>query len=223
MAPTSRVFATCVPPSACRSRPTISIVRTSRWQEIDLGADQIGDGECLLARQHGDADLAGHRQLGVDLGLDLVDQLAAHPLELEVHPARAGLHVPAGDLRPVVAPDDAAQRVECRVRPHEREAAGPIEVGDQDVTDGRRLDLRIELMDDLATRASCPADRPGPSVRGPKQQPAVRRLAATSGIEDRPLEDDQRWPGCVERDDPRLDRSGVGVAVRDVRIHLSCR
>ena len=51
-----------------------------------------------------------------------------HPLELEVHPARAGLHVAAGHERPVVAPHDAAQGMERRVGPHQGVAAGPVEI-----------------------------------------------------------------------------------------------
>ena len=46
-------------------------------------------------------------------------------LELEVHPPGAGLHVAAGHLRAVVAPDDAAQRVQGGVGAHQRVAGAP--------------------------------------------------------------------------------------------------
>ena len=139
-----------------------------------------------------DPDVAGGRQLGVDGRLDGVDQVARHPLELEVHPARPGLHVAAGHERAVVAPDDAAQRVERGVGAHQRQPARPVEVDPDDVPDRRRVAVaRLELMDDLATGLARRPDGPGPPVGGPEQQAAVRRLAAAARIEDRPVEDDE--------------------------------
>ena len=101
------------------------------------------------------------RQLGVDRRLDGVDEVARHPLELEVHATRAGLHVAAGDLRAVVAPDDAAQGVERGVGPHQREPACPVEVDLDEVADRRRVAvIGLELVDDLATDLARAADGP---------------------------------------------------------------
>ena len=120
-------------------------------QEVDLGPDQVRDGEGLVTRQDVDAHVAGGRELGVDRRLDGVDEVARHPLELEVHPARAGLHVAAGHERAVVAPDDAAQGMERGVGPHQGEPAGPVEVDPDDVADRRRVAVvGLELVDDLA-------------------------------------------------------------------------
>ena len=126
------------------------------WQQVDLGPDQVGDCERLLAGKDVDSNVALGRQLGVHLLLDLVDELAAHPLEFEVHPAAAGLHVPAGDLRAVVAPDDAAQGVQGGVGPHQQEATRPIDVDLDLVTLGRELAVdRLELVADLPADLAC--------------------------------------------------------------------
>ena len=93
----------------------------------------------------------------VDGRLDRVDEVAGHPLELEVHPARAGLHVAARHERAVVAPDHAAQRVERRVGSHQREAPRPVEIDLEDVADRRRIAVvGLELVDDLAARPCVP-------------------------------------------------------------------
>src|SRR5436190_22200783 len=78
-------------------------------QQVDLGPDQVRDGERLGARKDVDADVARGVELRVDRRLDGVDQVSRHSFELEVHPARARLHVAAGDERTVVAPHDVAQ------------------------------------------------------------------------------------------------------------------
>ncbi len=85
-----------------------------------------------------DADVTLQGQLGIDGRLDGVHQVAGHPLELEVHPARTGLHVAAGDEGAVVAPDDAAQRVKGGMGPHQGEATGPLDVRLEDVSHARR-------------------------------------------------------------------------------------
>ena len=135
------------------------------------------------------------RELGVDGRLDRVDEVARHRLELEVHAARARLHVAAGDERAVVAPDDAAQRVERGVGAHQGEAPGPVEV---DLERRRRRPAvavgRLQLVDDLAADLARRPDRPGPTVGRPQEQPAIGRLAAAARVEDRPVEDDERAP-----------------------------
>ena len=140
-----------------------------------------------------------------------------HPLELEVHPTRPGLHVPAGDERAVVAPDDAAQGVEGGVRPHQREPPGPVEVDLDDVADRRRFAVAgLELVDDLAAGLARGTDRPGPAVRGTDDETAIGRLSAAARVEDGPIEHDQRWLPDLDRGDARLDGAGVGVDVADL-------
>ena len=46
------------------------------------------------ARQDRDSDVACGRQLGVDGRLDRVDEVARHPLELEIHATRPGSMLP---------------------------------------------------------------------------------------------------------------------------------
>src|SRR5207249_647987 len=78
-------------------------------QQVDPGADQIGDSEGLSARQTAHAYLMVRRDLGVGTRLDLGGEVGAHALQLEVHACAAGLHRSARDGCAVVAPDDAAQ------------------------------------------------------------------------------------------------------------------
>jgi len=104
-------------------------------QEVDPGPDEVRDGEGLVSRQDRHADVSPRDELVVDLRLDLVDEIATQPLEFKVHPARARLHVAAGDERTVVAPHDAAQGVERGVRPHEQEATRPVQLGGEDIVE----------------------------------------------------------------------------------------
>ena len=183
--PTSRVFATCVPPSAWRSSPTISIVRISvdpRRQQVDLRPDEVRDRRRprrAAGRRPGRRGRA--RQLGVDGRLDRVDEVAAHRLELEVHPPGAGLHVAAGDERAVVAPDDAAQRVEGRVGAHQARSGEPSRgrPGRRSPTAGGSTPA-LELVDDLVVRLARRHDDPGPAVGGPQEDAAIGRLAAAA-------------------------------------------
>ena len=69
------------------------------------------------------------RDLLVHGCLDARDQLAGERFELEVEPALAGLHVPAGDERPMVAPHDAAERVQRGVGAHQQVATLPVDLG----------------------------------------------------------------------------------------------
>src|SRR4051794_5621663 len=108
------------------------------WQKVDLRPNEIGDRERLLAWQDIDSDVPLGSKLVVDSSLDVVDEIAAHPLELEVHPTSAELHVAARDEGAVVAPDDAAQGVEGGVRSHQDVPPCPVDVDGQDVVTRRR-------------------------------------------------------------------------------------
>ncbi len=156
-------------------------------------------------------------QLGVDGGLDGVHQVARHPLELEVHPAGPGLHVAARHERAVVAPDDAAQRVQRRMGPHQRQPPGPLDVDLEDVADRRRaVRRRLQLVGDLAAELARRPDGPGPAVGRPEQDAAVRWLAAAARVERRAIEDDLGRLALDELRHPRLDLSGVGVRVAEL-------
>ena len=143
-------------------------------QQVDLRPDQVRDRERLGPGQHVDADVAAGGELRVHLRLDLVDEVTAHPLELEVHPAAAGLHVPAGHEGAVVAPDDAAQRVKRGVGSHQREPPRPVEIDRDDIADvgrsGRRpIPARGRYRRPTSSprgRSTIGRRRPGGSARG---------------------------------------------------------
>src|SRR5207245_2257471 len=148
------------------------------------------------------------------------DELAAHPLELEVHPAGTGFHVAAGHECSVVAPDDPAQGMEGGVRPHEEETPRPFELDLESIADGRRIAVpELELVDDVVAGAPRPEDAPASSVVGAQEEALVRRLAAAARVEDGAVEDDERRVARIDRHDARLDRACVGVDVTDVVAH----
>ena len=159
-----------------------------------------GMANASVPREHVDPHVARGGELGVDGRLDRVDEVAAHPLELEVHPPRARFHVAAGHERAVVAPYDPTQRVERGVGAHQREASRPVQVDLQLVTDVRGITVAgFELVDDLAADLARTAHRPGASVGGPQEHAPIRWLAAAARVEDRPIEHDQRWPRRLRR------------------------
>src|SRR5690606_6303767 len=106
-------------------------------QQVDLGADQVGDLEGLLAGEEFHPHRARVGDLGVDLLLDLLHQLLPHRLKLKVHAPAERFHVAAGDRCAVVPPDDTAQDVHGGMRAHQLVAAIPVEHAAH-----RRADLR---------------------------------------------------------------------------------
>ena len=101
--------------------------------------------------------------------------------------------------------------------PHQREPAGPVEVDLDDVADRRRVAVaRLELVDDLAAGLAGGPDRPRSAVRCAQDEPAIRRLAAATRVEDRPIEDEQGRLAGLDRGDARLDRAQVGVRVAEL-------
>ena len=120
-----------------------------------------GIANASVAGQDADPDVARRRELLVDGRLDRADEVAGHPLELEVHPTRARLHVAAGHERAVVAPDDAAQRVQRGVGAHQGKPARPVEVHLDAIAEcGRISAIGFELVDDLAAGLPGAPDRP---------------------------------------------------------------
>src|SRR6266536_6540973 len=154
-------------------------------QEIDLGPDEVRNGERLFARQDGYSDVMGREELAVYLLFDRTHELAAQPLELEVHPPGPGLHVATGDEGPVSSPDDAAQRVEGRVGSHEHQAARPVQLHlDLVARPGRVGVAELEPVDDVLTRPPGAGDGPSAAVGGPQEQAPVRGLPAAPWVED---------------------------------------
>src|SRR3990172_8528288 len=88
-------------------------------QQADLRADQVGDGEGLLARK--DPARAPSRRLDLDVDrlLDRADELLTHRRKLEVHPSLKRRHLAPRDAGFMVAPDHAAQDMHGGVRAHE--------------------------------------------------------------------------------------------------------
>ncbi len=198
-------------------------------QEVHLRPDQVGDRKRLLAREHVDADVARSKELLVDRRFDGTDELAGHALELEVHPPAPGFHVAARHERAVVAPDDPAQRVERRVRPHQAEPAVPVQVGGEQrervqLTGADRRGLRagLQLVPDLVALPAHSDDLPGPAIGGPKCA-AVRGLSPATGVEDRPVQEHERalplGRGRLHGTQASLDAPGVRIDVADVLAH----
>ena len=189
----------------------------ARRQEVDLRADEIRDRERLVARQDRDPHVALGGQFGVHGGLDGVDQVARHALELEVHAPGPGFHVATRDEGTVVPPDHAAQGVEGGVGAHQGQAPGPLDVHLEGVTDrGRAVGRGLELVGDLAIELARGPDAPGPAVGASQEDAAIRGLPATAGVERGPIEDDQRGVALGDLDDPRLDPSRVGVRIAEL-------
>jgi hypothetical protein len=110
--PISAVLRTWVHPSACLSRPTISITRSgsiSRGIRCAAIPDQCGVRVGHLTPDEIHHDLPGGRDLLVDSSLEPPAQLRRHRVEREVQPAFAGLHVAAGHRDAVVRPDHLAK------------------------------------------------------------------------------------------------------------------
>ena len=185
-------------------------------QEVDLRPDEVGDREGFVAREHVDPNVSCRGELGVDGRLDRVDEVARHRLELEVHPARPGFHVAAGHLGTVVAPDDPAQGMQRRVGAHQRQATCPVDIDGQRIADRRRLVIGRQLMRDLAIDLPCAADGPRSAVGRADDQATIRRLAATSRVEDRPVEHDRRRGTDLHVTDEGGDGPGVGVGVAEL-------
>jgi hypothetical protein len=178
-----------------------------------IGPDEIRDRERVVARQDRDADLALGGDLVVDAPLDLADELTGHPLELEVHPAGAGLHVAAGDLRPVVPPDDAAQDVERRVGAHQQMPTVPVDLGSHGVPDRRRPRSRLQVVDDLALGLPGRADDPRRAIGSTGEPAGIGRLPAAARVEDRPVEDDTGALAGLDGQNDALDGARVRVRI----------
>ena len=78
-------------------------------------------------------------------------------------------------------------------------------------------------MDDVAARLPGRTNGPGSAVRRSEEEAAIRRLAAATRVEDRPVQEDERpLPALVDREYMCLRRAGVGVRVTELpgNVHL---
>src|SRR6185436_8786964 len=104
------------------------------WDQVGLRADQVGIGERLGPWQEQDVHVVAGGEGLVQARFDLLPELLADVIELEVHPSGAAdLHVAPGDLRVELRVHDPAEGVQRRVGPHDRSA--PLDI-DRD-PDGR--------------------------------------------------------------------------------------
>ena len=127
---------TWVPPSACLSSPTMSTTRisvTDSGMRFTFVRIRSSSATASSAGRNDDLDRPVGRQLGVHELLDPWRRSPGQRVELEVHPGRQRLHVPAGDRRAPLVPDHAAQHVQGGVGAHQRVAAVPVDLA----VDGR--------------------------------------------------------------------------------------
>ena len=80
----------------------------SFWEEVDLGANQIGDLERLFPREDLDSDLMVFLHLNIDRRLNLTDEFCAHGLKFKVHAPFERVHVAAGDFGAIITEDRSA-------------------------------------------------------------------------------------------------------------------
>src|SRR5580704_7501556 len=93
-----------------------------RRHQVGGGADDVGQGERLVAGQHAHVDAPPRADLGVAGRLHRVPEALGHVGQVEVHPRGQRLHVAPGDQRPEVAEHHAAQHVQAGVSAHQRGA-----------------------------------------------------------------------------------------------------
>ncbi len=170
-------------------------------------------------RQDGDPDLAVGVDLFVDPLLDLVDQVAGHRLELEIHPSRQRLHVAARDRCAMVAPHDSAQDVQRRMRSHQLVASLPVELGGDLGVDRRKLGAGLDGVPDVVVALLRADDLPG-AARVADQDAGIGRLAPATGVEHRPLQED-RVCLVIDFHHRGLGHARVGIGVADVLAHTA--
>ena len=126
-----RCACTCVPPSACLSRPTMSTTRisvTDSGIRLTLVRMRSASSSGGVAREERSISIGRSAAIsGVHELLDACREAFGQRVELEVHARFERLHVAAGHGLAPLVPDDAAQHVHRRVRAHELMAALPVD------------------------------------------------------------------------------------------------
>ena len=163
--PTSRVLATCVPPSACWSMPSMLTTRICSMpsgSRLTLVRIRSGICERFGARQNPNRAPDGLRPAARSSLLDRLQPLGGQVRQQEVHPRAIGVHLAAGDRRAVQLIDHAAHRVQRRVVAHQRVAAIPV-----DLAVDRGVHAAAAHPRSGAARAalSCAPRQPAPSRR----------------------------------------------------------
>src|SRR5690606_9636523 len=129
-------------------------------QEVDLGADQVGDLECLLARQGAPGDRQSRGDPLVGGPLDVGHALRIEVFQFKVHACFVGAHIAAGDQRAVLAEDDAAEDVERGVHAHEPVPSIPVDLTPERGA-GRGRSTTFQHVHDLTVLAGDAHDLPG--------------------------------------------------------------
>src|SRR5690606_24542990 len=166
--------------------------------QVHLRANEVGVLQGGFPRQVDDLGGITLHELGVETTFHFLAEIDAAGAELEVHPGLAGVHVSAGDLRPEVPPHHTRERMQGGVRAHDLVA--PIPVDDAlHGSAGVRQFIGLDDVDDLSFPAHGVEDPQLPAV--PADHPGVARLAASPGVED----------GAVQDDDPVADLEDVAL------------
>ena len=160
--------------------------------QVGLRPDQVGIRQRLGAREEQHCDRVRLCECSVQPLLDLPTEVLADVVELEVHPCgAAGLHIATGHLRAEVCVDDAGQRVERGMGPHDRPAAIRLDLD----ADGRALGGRSPTPPRAAWISSLDLaveervyDRESPVVGD--QDARVTGLTTAAGVRDGAIEHD---------------------------------
>ena len=160
--------------------------------QVHLRADEVLVRHRDGAGQEGDLDRSVGRQLRVDQLLDPRSEALRQRVELEVHPGRQRLHVPAGDRHPPLVPDDTAEHVQRGVRAHQRVAAIPVHArrATRRPRRGRRPASRCHMLAPSLRTSTTTA------IRRPNAGAGVVRLAAPGRVEGGAVQD---RPGLLDR------------------------
>jgi hypothetical protein len=117
----------------------------------------------------------------------------------------------------VIPPHDAAQDVECRMRPHQLVTALPIDLGVDACAHDRERSARFQRVPDLVVPLPGAGDAPR-TTRIADQRTGVGRLSAATGIEDGAVQ--QHGPAVrIDLDDGRLGRARIRIGVAQVLAH----
>ena len=144
--------------------------------EADLGADEILVPERLVPCDPRHLDRSRRSQLDVDQLLDQWTEPLGQGVELEVHPGRQRLHVPARDRHAPPVPDHATQDVEGGMGAHEGVATLPVDLPRYVLALGRHRIARHRVPDLVALHP----DLGDLCIRQP---PGVVGLAAAGRVE----------------------------------------
>src|SRR5579872_2330661 len=106
------------------------------WQQINLGANQIGNGESLLAWQRIDPNRIICLDRFVNLLFDISNAFFIQIFHGEIHTCPVGVHLAAGDLHTKFTPDSATKDMKSRMGAHHAIAEIPINRTDNFGADG---------------------------------------------------------------------------------------